>query len=49
MINGTCSQFKDNWIYKILLLLVLMGILGFSLYFYYRSLNSMKHKELEGR
>jgi hypothetical protein len=50
MINGkTCSPFKENWIYKVLLLLLLMGILGFSLYFYYKSLNNMKHKELEGR
>jgi len=49
MANETCSPFKENWIYKILLLLVLMGILGFSLYFYYKSLNNMKHKELEGR
>jgi len=49
MENQTCSIYKNNWFYKIFILIILMCFLSFSLYVYYKSLNNIKHKELEGR
>jgi hypothetical protein len=49
METQTCSIYKNNWFYKIFILIILMGFLSFSLYVYYKSLNNIKHKELEGR
>lgn len=43
MDTQTCSIYKDNWIYKFLILFILIAIFSFSLYFYYTSLNKIKH------
>jgi hypothetical protein len=49
METQTSSIYKNNWFHKIFILIILMCFLSFSLYFYYKSLNNIKHKELEGR
>lgn len=45
----TCNIYKNNWISKIIILLILISFLSISLYIYYKSLNNIKHKELESR
>lgn len=43
MDTQTCSIYKENWIYKFLILFILIAIFSFSLYFYYTSLNKINH------
>jgi len=45
MDTQTCNPLKDNWIYKGLILLLLLGILSFSILFYYKILNKIKNKK----
>lgn len=47
--NNTCSLYKDNFLYKGFILLLLILCLSFSAFVYYKSLKSMKHNELDAR
>lgn len=47
--NNTCGSNGNNFIYKGFILLLLIVFLSISLYFYYKSLKSIKHNELDGR
>lgn len=46
---NTCNVYKDNFLYKGFILILLVMFLSFSAYYYYKSLKSIKHNELEGR
>ena len=45
----TCNIYTSGIIYKLLILILLVGFLSTSLYMYYKSLNNIKHNELSGR
>ena len=47
--DDTCNVCKFDFFYKIFILVLLIAFLSFSVVVYYKSLNSMKHKELSGR
>ncbi len=49
MITDTCIINKYTWLYKIIGLLFLITFLYMSAYFYYKSLNNMKDKQLSQR
>lgn len=47
--EGTCSPSKSGIIYKLGVLLLLVSLLSISLLIYYKSLKSIKQRDLEGR
>ena len=50
--NGSCIHINNPilmWTIKIIALIILILSLSFSLYYYYKSLNNIKHKDLSSR
>ena len=45
---NSCNN-SQTWILKLSLLLLMLIIFSISIIYYYKSLNNMKHRELDGR